>query len=204
MAFIEDFATVKIQCHTYLPPGTILVSPDIWKSLRETYGEDGEEGGRDRAFCALSASQHSNLVSHPRGRHHDPNCRVSYRPTRLCVTLRLRWRAHGRELQDFLFEDVETFPMSAENFKEPAQVAFDNGHAIFNASKTRLIKKYADQYGDGFGVRTAIQNCTLFKVISSTRLAGRYVHFNKGANAMIEEEDGWTVDVPWIRAVHSR
>lgn len=49
MAFIEDFATVKIQCHTYLPPGTILVSPDIWKSLRETYGEDGEEG-RDRAF----------------------------------------------------------------------------------------------------------------------------------------------------------
>lgn len=41
--------------------------------------------------------------------------------------------------------------MSAENFKEPAQVAFDNGHAIFNASKTRLIKKYADQYGDGWG-----------------------------------------------------
>lgn len=39
-------ASVRILCHDYLSPGTIIVSPDIWRIMRETYAEEG----RDRSF----------------------------------------------------------------------------------------------------------------------------------------------------------
>jgi hypothetical protein len=39
---------ITIHCHDYLPPGTILVSPDIWKLLRKQYAEEE----LDRKFLA--------------------------------------------------------------------------------------------------------------------------------------------------------
>jgi hypothetical protein len=42
----DKFASLKIMCHSYLPPCTILVSSDVWEACREAYTEEG----RDRAF----------------------------------------------------------------------------------------------------------------------------------------------------------
>lgn len=46
MAPPDPIASVRIMCHEYLSPGTILVSRDIWEIMRETYAEEG----RDRSF----------------------------------------------------------------------------------------------------------------------------------------------------------
>jgi len=43
---IDNLATLKIMSNAYLPPGTILVSPDIWAIMKDTYSLEG----RDRAF----------------------------------------------------------------------------------------------------------------------------------------------------------
>lgn len=33
----NSYTTIKIMCHSYLPAGTILVSEDIYKILKEKY-----------------------------------------------------------------------------------------------------------------------------------------------------------------------
>lgn len=37
------FHAIKIQCHDWLPHGTIVVSRDIWDLLRTRYSEQGND-----------------------------------------------------------------------------------------------------------------------------------------------------------------